>query len=389
MTVQDIIDELNIFIQDKSTLGGLDNNARIRAIDIAHDILRSQVGFVDEEKEFSLYFTEDINLYSLASDFLEPIALRYNDDTVNQPPRWQYEQDYRLWRRANLKTSDTRRWALYNGKGLRQIMILGRNQKGSTTLDSFNSLTGWTALNDTDSTSLAIDTNISKEGGASLSFNIIPTVTKRASLKKTFGAIDFTNYVNTAWFNAWAWISTTTGLSSYSFNWGSDSSNYYKVTVTAQSDGTAFASGAWNALTFKWSSPTQVGTPNVKQITFYQIDFDYTASMPSSSAWRFDFLRAVFPDQLLLNYYSKNKGTNTGGTAITSYSAATDIPSFSGKSEELKHSLAFMASTILDPSLKQDPTIWANLQQIYVGEMKKRYPRKRITNVSYIEGPDI
>lgn len=389
MTVQDIIDEVNTFIQDKSTLGSLDTNARIRAIDIAHDVLRSQIGFVDEESENNIFFTEDTNLYSLPTDFLEPISLRYYDDTFNVPPRWQYEKDYRLWRRANWKTTDTRRWSLYNGKGLRQIMLMGRNQKGANTLDSFNSLTGWTALNDTNATSLAIDTNIYKEGGASFSFNIIPTVTKRASLKKTFSAIDFTNYVNTAWFNIYIWISTTTGLSSFSFNWGSDSSNYYKVTVTSQADGSVFTAGAWNSLTFKWSSPTQVGTPNVKQITFYQLDFDYTASMPSSNAWRYDFLRAVFPDELILNYYSKNKGTNSGLSNITSYSAVTDIPSFSGKSEELKHSVAFMAASILDPSSRQDPTIWVNLNQIYVGEMKKRYPRKRITNISYIEGPDI
>jgi len=93
----------------------------------------------------------------------------------------------------------------------------------------------------------------------------------------------------TSSFFVWAKINSVTNLTNYILRFGSDSSNYYSKTVTAQSDGTTFVPG-WNLLRFDVSSLTTVGTPVITAIDYFVITMTKTVAKVSESDYKFDYL---------------------------------------------------------------------------------------------------
>ena len=148
----------------------------------------------------------------------------------------------------------------------------------------------------------------------------------------TFSAVNLTAYQNRS--NIYVDINapSVTNLTSYTLKWGTDASNYYTVSATADYLGAAFATG-WTRLKFAWSSPTTVGTPTVSSIGYVQLTVTCSGST-NLGTFRVQnfFVSENIP--ITLTYYSTNMVATTAGVQaqiFASASATTDQPLWTGR----------------------------------------------------------
>jgi len=384
MTLSDIIPKIKDFTRNQN----LDESRAVRAIDSASSFVLNQLGVPGYEREYSFDFDEDQNFYALPVDFGEAISLRYDDDNLNKNGRFIGRTAEFLFSRIKRVASDTMLFGVYTAKGVWQLIVLAKNSKASLPIDSFDydNSSNWVASND--ATNITDDTNTYKEGAGSLRFDIDVSLSglNRATLKKIVTAQDLYSQKDVGHFKCWVYLPTITNFSSISFSWGTDTSNYYKVTVTTQEDGSAFEVG-WNKLDFKWEDAVQVGSPNDHQITFYQFDFDYTASFTSTNNFRLDYLRLNTPDKLILQYYTKYKGKDNSGTYLSNFSATTDSFLFGDFNTDIGDMIALHSAIILNPQILVDDKYVRQLYQEYYTIFVKKYPRKR--GINFLFDPSV
>lgn len=105
----------------------------------------------------------------------------------------------------------------------------------------------------------------------------------------------------------WNWyFQTITNWTSLTLKIGSDASNYYTTTVTADYLGNAPIVGGWSKFSMPWSGQTtQVGTPVVTKITYVQVTMTYSMSTVFS-AGRFENFFVSNNVPMIFEYYSTN-----------------------------------------------------------------------------------
>lgn len=354
----------------------------IRAIDTAVKFVRSSIGLPGDEKEGTITFFEDQPTYSVASDFGEPISLRFQDDALNYGKTFRYRIAEFLFGRVDATPPLDFLWGVYQATGNWTAYILGRNSRSKFVIDTFDSddATNWVASNDAET--ITTDTVEKKQGSASLKFNVTTaaSVNNRATLKRTFSSgTDLTSYKDIGSFLTWVYLANVTDLTSISLNWGSSDSNYYKVTVTTQQDGSAFATG-WQKLKFDWNGATVTGTPVDTAIDRYWLDLDYTGAYTGGTSYRFDYLRLAIPDTLVMSYYTTNVGT-ASGTAIETLTATTDTFYFGTYDPGVGELIALQAAVIINPQLLVEDESVRRMYKDWTLTYSRKYPKKRANNL--------
>jgi hypothetical protein len=372
--VSDIIPK----IKDLSRNQNLDDVRVIRAIDTASTFVFNQLGIPEHEFEYEFDFDSEQYYYTLPEGFGEFIFLRYKDDNLNNNNRFIYRPIEFIF--EEMKTGKSL-FSFYNAKGIKQLVVIANNSISSLPIDTFdyNNLSRWVALND--ATNISDDKYTYKEGTGSLRFDINTSLSglNRASLKRIVAARDLYPQKDVGHFKFYLYLPTISGISSVSFNWGSDLSNYYKSTVTTQEDGSPFQVG-WNNIDCKWEGAVQVGTPNDRNITFYQIDIDYDASFTSTNNFRVDYLRLKVPDKMILTYYTNYKARNSSGNYIKKLSDVSDEFLWGDTSPEIGDILALHSAIILNPQILVDDSYVRKIYQEYYTIFNKKFPRKRAMN---------
>lgn len=193
-------------------------------------------------------------------------------------------------------------------------------------LDSLTSAsndgTSWALFGD--ATGVAADTDNYVKGNGSISYDISAAAGTTAGIQHaSINAVDMTDYFggNSSFF-VWAYIGSTTGLTNFILRFGTDASNYYHKTITAQHDGTAFVAG-WNLLRFDVSSYSTQGTPTVTNIKYFVIHMTKATTKVSETDYRFDWLtlkRGVIHN---IEYYTKY-GWQSSAAAYKENSTADD-----------------------------------------------------------------
>jgi hypothetical protein len=343
----------------------------------------SHMGLPGYEREYTFDFDETTQIYAGPTDLMEALTMRYEDDTGNKRGKFTQKPGELLFPRIKRTGTDTRLYGIYRAAGSNQIIVLAKNLKASILIDSFDvdNDTTWTASND--ATNVADDTVNFKEGSGSLKFDVDVSLSgnDRATLRRTVTSQDLSAYQDLGHFKIKTFIPSITNLTSFSIQWESSSGNYWKQTVTTQEDGSAFAANAWNDLDFDWDGATQVGTPDVHAIVNYQLDIDYGAGYVDQSNFRFDYLRLVSPDTIIMTYYTLYKGENNSGTALYDFTATTDVFRFDDFDTSIKELVALEASVLLNPQLLVDDTSVRRAYQEFTFLFSKRYPRKRGNNL--------
>lgn len=214
----------------------------------------------------------------------------------------------------------------------------------------------WVAdTSNSDATNVTIDTNEFLQGAASLNFDVDVSQSgndKATIQNTTLTALDLASLEDLGEWIFDVYLPDVTNFSSVTFYWGSDTSNYWSATNTTDIDGAAFVAG-WNRIKVAWGDATKTSSPDVSEIDYIAFDFNYTGSQADDTDFRIDDLRIVRPEAMRFYYLSWDVGTNNSGSAITSFTATTDIPFFSGQYDHYRYYVGHKAAAMLFRSLRQ------------------------------------
>lgn len=389
ITVQDIADRMNDFVTNYTT-GSVDLGNRIRAINGAIEYLKRYMTLPSDEVIKKFYFSQNTLYYDLDQDFNEGLFLLYDDSTLNLPGNnWEYAPYGDILRKTGLHArTNYFSWTPINGK--MQLLMKGNNLHQGSTISTFDSIinNGYVGQNDADN--LVIDTNIFTEGSGSLSFDIDPTLggTGIASIYWPVNN-DFTTVLQkNGNFNLDVWLPSA-NLTEINLVLLTDANNYYTLSATAFSDGTAFSTGlnAWKTVQFSFVGDAVVGSPAINNITAMRVDFVLNGSFGAVEIpdFRIDNLYTQFPDYMDFIYLTSYKGTDTTGVTkkifLTEY---TDIPAFGLFIPDMIDVVAMRAAVTLVPQILSN----SEFRAMYLSESEaiikivgRSWPRKRVINM--------
>lgn len=360
VTVASIQAPYNTFIGDAST-DRVSAAERLQYFTESTIWLQTQLDNDHSVRTYSVSFFDTLYSYKLnaaVSDILESNALRRatteTDIDMTRKDARQVLVD--VSNRAQEST-----YALERRDGNLYLVVNHDSKYTALEVSSFDSLTanGGTWVADTvnsDANNVAIDNADGSNGTVGcLSFDI--TVAQSGNNRATILNSGLTSENLTDDYNLSSWIldfktPEITNLTSVTFYWGSDSSNYYSVTQTTNYDGGAFTADFNNTLKFAWSGATVTGTPDKTAIDYIRIDINYGAGQTNQTSYKLDNLRLVRPEVLTLHYTSWNVGTSSGGTQLKVFTATTDIPYFSGQYDQYLYAVAHKAAALTFRALR-------------------------------------
>jgi hypothetical protein len=377
VTVSDVLTKVKNYARNQN----LDSVRGISAIDSATAFVLNHMGVPGYENFYTFDYVQDQNLYNLPTYIGELISLRFTDNNFNKPnkPFVRHPAEYLFSRIKNIQ-KDTMLYGDYVASGNNELIVLAQNTMAIIPIYSFdyNNAINW--LPTLDANSIIDDHFIYEEGSGSLRFTITPTASLRASL--TYNSLfDLSQYATVGHFKIYFWTPTLTGLSSVSLTWGTDNANYYKSTVTTQEDGSALQANYWNRLDFPWATASLVGSPQANDLVYWKLDVDYLGTFVGGNAFRYDYLRVATPDNLTLTYYTANKGTTSTGTALTTFTATTDLFLIAANIPEVSEMIAIHAAVILNPTILVDDASVRKLYTEFYTLFARRFPRKRSLNL--------
>lgn len=377
VSVGDIISEVKNFVRNQN----LSDERAISGINGAIDFIAAHLGLPGHEREYTFnYF--DTQIYNDSPDDLEEaIYLRFDEDRLNDSRRFVYKPAELLYKKMNNPTYDSVYWGVEFSSGSNKLIVITKNSTAAIDIDNFDdSVDDWTGS--LDATNLSNDDTVYKEGAGSLKFDIDTTLSgsHRGSLTKTMEAMDLSSMNDSGYFLCWVYLPNVTDFTSISLNWGTDSGNYWKQTVTTQFDGSALEVG-WNELAFAWADATLVGSPVDSEVTWLKLDFDYEDTYVSTDGFRVDYLRIQMPDKMKATYYTIYRGKDSEGNYLTKFTASDDTFLFGDFCPAIRQLVAAFAAVIINPQILVDNTAVKNLYKDFFTLYVKKYPKKKISNL--------
>jgi hypothetical protein len=377
------------------TDGNVDDSNRFNAINRAIEDLHRCLGLTCDETEMSFLYSAEIPFTDLPEDFDEPILLYYQNPQYNTGSQsgWKWikctdilqgNSGYNLGYARGQYSQKV--FSTTNVKGKKQLLQLGLNMTGSSIVNAFNSLNLVSGTGD--ATDLAVDTNFYKNGGASISFTIDPTLSAGYAgiLVNGFGIMNIQNALqNSGIYTLYSWLQTT-AISKIELIFTSANGSFV-FDVTSKSDGTPFTTNGFILTDFPWSEVIINGSPDSQAITSYEIRYYEGASFGSTPIpyFRINNLGLTFPDAMNLVYYSQYKGTSADGlTKKIILDSLDDLPNFMQFYPDFLNMVALRAAYILMPQLSADKDFINMYRRDYLEQMKdygRIYPRKRVINL--------
>ena len=249
------------------------------------------------------------NIFASAVVDLRPQGnARWWNDNVQKQPIEQFD----LEKNWNTSTKFTTEYD--NGTGI--LRVVSPMPMPRIELDPMTATTGWTA-GGTASTPV-LDSSVYWQAPDSLRFNVTTGV---GTLSKTITQVDLTDYQSVG--VAFLAFKTPSGsnLTSIELRIGSDSSNYYSVTVTSGFI-KAFTTNEWMLAAFDLSTATTVGSPVITAIDY--VDILVTAAATLTNFYVGDlWISLPFPSTLI--YQTSAIFLPSGGsTPLNTITANTD-----------------------------------------------------------------
>lgn len=359
ITVANIQTQMNSYIGDASTdrIAAIE---RFQYITEAVAWLQTELDNDHSIRTYSVYYFDTLNYYKLntaISDVLEGNALRkisgeYNPDLTRKDAR-AIAIDIGAHAQESSYAFERRDGNLYLG-----INHCSKYPKLQVT--TFDSLTAdggtWVvdAINSDASNLRVDDVDGSNNTTGCLAFDVV--VGQSANNRATIFNSSLTQEDLTGEKDLNTWIldikfPDVTNITSVTFYWGSDASNYYSVTSTTAYDGSALIAD-WNTMNFAWLGATVTGTPDYTAVDYIRIDVNYGSGQTSETSFKLDNLRLVRPEKLTLHYTSWNVGASSGGTQLKAFTATTDVPYFSGQYDQYLYAVAHKAASLAFRALR-------------------------------------
>lgn len=352
ITVNDIVTNLDTNLSDTST-DRVSAAERLQAITEATIWLQQELGNDHQNATYSLNYYDDVHYYKITTaiaNLLETADLRRGEKDQTQPFTFKAADELAIEIATKFPESS---YAIERRDGDSYLVVNHRSKYQYKQIDACDNLTqngSWLA--DTaasDATNLTVDNVEYEQGTGSFNFDVDVSQSgnNRATIyNTTMNVLNLSSYEDLAAFIIRFYLPDVTNFSSFTLYWGSDSSNYWSVTVTTDITGSPFIAG-WNRVKFDWSSATMTGTPDVTAVDYMRIDFNYTGSQTDDTNYRIDDIQLTRPERLKFHYITWKLGTSNAGAALTAFTATNDIPYFSGQYDQYKFAVAHMAAALL------------------------------------------
>lgn len=316
----------------KSDIAGKMRGTSIRQINDFYGTAASaasrMLGRIDTQETIRIQtmaspFFDNVNDYSLVSDFKRAIDLRPQANRISQPGRSIYsETSPRQFLTRLTQDSFSVKWNNMV-RSLRAQRLLGGNV---VTMDTFDSPTGagsWAA--NVDASGLYTDNLNFVEGAGAMGFNL-SGLTGLANVENSTAPVTdlsalLYNDSSFLWF--YIPVGYSSRFTSFSLVRGSSASAYKTASATTKADGTAFTDG-WNFIRFDWNTATTVGSPDNTKNTYRKFSIIYTAGTAINGClldnWT-DSLGELYE----LEYYSENSFRTVAGAWISAPTSDTDL----------------------------------------------------------------
>lgn len=191
-----------------------------------------------------------------------------------------------------------------------------------TSIDGLNSLSDWVLFGD--GTNLTTDQDNYVKGSGSINWDISAAGGTTAGIQNTsLDTFDVSTYKTTGSAFVWAYVSSTTNLTNFILRVGSDSSNYYSITITTNNEGLSFQSG-WNLLRFDFVNKSTTGTPDDDGCDYAVLYMTKDAAKVSETDYRFDNLILKRGNYYYVIYYSRYGWQSSAGTYLENSTATGD-----------------------------------------------------------------
>ena len=370
------------------TTGNVDVAQRIRALNRAIEDIHRALGLTSDETIFSFQYLQNSRYTNLPVDFDEPIALVYEKLKYNLPGQgWTWQPYTYLLKNSGIANRTYQKFfGSTNINGAKQLIQSGLNIHQGSIINAFNtinlvSLTG-------DATTLAVDNNVFKYTGGSLSFTIDPTRGfGYAGIKVSgFGLMNVQQALqHNGVYGVHSYLQST-NISLIELIMTSANGSYVFF-ANAQNTTIPFEIDEWNQTDYPWKLTSINGSPDSTSITSYEFRYIEGAGFGSVAIpfFRIDDFFLQFPDEMNLIYYSQYKGTSADGlTKKIMLTSLDDIPTFMLFFPDFLNMVALRAAYILEPQLSGDKDFIAMYRRDYIEQMKelgKVNPRKRCVNL--------
>lgn len=405
ITLGDIVNNVSDLNQN-FTITNIDLGNIKRQINRAYEHVQRRLGLPSDKKSYNFYFYQDILNYDCPLGFSELIQLYYTPNTSisynssnlanpNVPAnRWNIYKDTEILRSTGNNGfnggcngfdggySRHNRVAYTTNNGKSQLLLSGRNLRGSTVINSLDTPTGLTGSASIGT--MTADSNVKYQGSASVKFDI--SAAETASTVTQTGNWDIRDLMSN--YSAYRLyvdfpVGTTGYFSNVELRFTSSTGNYYSILATLQADGTAWIDTGWSFLSFPLSSATTVGSPDASAIKTIDIIFNHSGTFVPVSNMRIDYFYNINPDLLTCVHYTMYKGTDaTGTTNKIILDQDTDICAFGDIAPDLIDPIATRAALKLWPQLRGDISFWQIYKSDYDEVMKalgRVFPRTRST----------
>lgn len=358
VTIASLITNLDTYIGDSST-DRISQAERFQALTEGVAWLLEELGNDHAIKTYALDYLDTIHYYKVTStlgDLLMSADLRRDEEDQTLSALHKSARD--IAEDIGQQSLDFA-WSVERRDDDTYVVVTLNGNHQAKVVSDFDSTTaggGTWEVDDTnsDATNLTADTVEKKQGSASLNFDVdvSQSANNRATItNSTLTTLDLSEYEDLASWLFWIYVPDVTEFSSVTLYWGSDSSNYWSATATTDIDGATFVAG-WNQVKIDWADATKTSSPDEDEIDYIRIDFNYTASQGDDTDFRIDYLRIAKPERLTFHYVSWDVGENSGGTAISAFTATTDVPFFSSKYDQYRYPVAHKAASVIFQSLR-------------------------------------
>lgn len=332
LTAQDIFTRVDHQRRDDSD-SAIDATKKLAALTAVLQIIASRANFKFAVRKKIIEYLPGYPEYSLVNvfgieDFRDVKELRMaSPQTDNWPfPQIEADEFWEKFNRGNLNNNSAVDWR----DGNPVLLINHQGTKPKTALHAADSVTdnGTWAADTSTSDAVNIDSDDLELGGSAIKFDIdvSQSVNNTAAVAvPDMEAVDLTDFLDQGHVRGKVFLpdDLASYISGITLRWGSSTTAYYEVTISAPADGNAWQAGD-NQVDFDWADATVTGSPDIEEIDYVRFAVNYSASMVDCSGVRFTDLQMVYPERLELNYYSTFLAQTTGGTRQYNTSEVTD-----------------------------------------------------------------
>jgi hypothetical protein len=284
-------------------------------------------------------FFDNVNDYSLATDYKRMIDIRPQVNRTTQPGLSHYSQTApRQFNERLTPDSFSIRWNNMIRTLRAQVLPSGNVMQ----MDSFDvTIVGSTAVSngawsaEVDASGFYAEPLNYVEGNSSLGMNLSGATGAADILNTTAVAVDMSGlrYEDTSFLFFYIPVGYSSRFTNFKLRRGSSALNYKEATVTTKADGTAFSDG-WNFLMFTWNSATTTGTPNDTLNTYRRFGITYTAGTAINGCLIDNWTDAL--GQLYeMEYYSEYMFRTSAGVWISRPTLDTDLVNVGPASYEI------------------------------------------------------